>query len=42
MKLLLDTHALLWSAAAPDRLAPQARAVFEDGTHEVLISLVTA
>jgi PIN domain nuclease of toxin-antitoxin system len=42
MKLLLDTHALLWSATAPARLAPEARAALEDGTHEVLISIVTA
>jgi PIN domain nuclease of toxin-antitoxin system len=42
MKLLLDTHALLWSATAPDRLAPEAKAVLEDGTHEILVSIVTA
>jgi PIN domain nuclease of toxin-antitoxin system len=42
MKLLLDTHALLWSATAPDRIASAARAVLEDGAHEVLVSIVTA
>jgi PIN domain nuclease of toxin-antitoxin system len=42
MKLLLDTHALLWSASAPAQLAPDARAALEDGTHEVLVSIVTA
>lgn len=42
MKLLLDTHALLWSATAPDRLAPDARAALEDGTHDVMVSIVTA
>lgn len=42
MKLLLDTHVLLWSATAPDRLAPDARAALEDGTHDVLVSIVTA
>lgn len=42
MKLLLDTHVLLWSATAPDRLAPEARAALEDGTHDALVSIVTA
>ena len=42
MRLLLDTHVLLWSATAPDRLAPEARAALEDGTHDVLVSIVTA
>lgn len=42
MKLLLDTHALLWSATAPARLAPEARDALEDGTHDVLVSIVSA
>jgi PIN domain nuclease of toxin-antitoxin system len=42
VKLLLDTHVLLWSATDPDRLAPAARAVLEDGTHEVFVSVITA
>jgi PIN domain nuclease of toxin-antitoxin system len=42
MKLLLDTHVLLWSATAPDRLAPEARAALEDGTHDALVSIVSA
>jgi PIN domain nuclease of toxin-antitoxin system len=42
MKLLLDTHVLLWSATDPDRLTPEARAALEDGTHDVLVSIVTA
>lgn len=42
MKLLLDTHVLLWSATAPDRLASRARSALEDGSHEVLVSLVSA
>ncbi len=41
MKLLLDTHALLWSATDPDRLTPDARAALEDGSHDVLVSIVT-
>jgi PIN domain nuclease of toxin-antitoxin system len=42
MKLLLDTHALLWSATAPDLLALEARAAVEDGTHDILVSIVSA
>jgi len=42
MKLLLDTHVLLWSATAPARLAPEARAALEDGTHDALVSIVSA
>ena len=42
MKLLLDTHVLLWSATAPARLAPEARAALEDGTHDALMSIVSA
>jgi len=42
MKLLLDTHVLLWSATAPDRLVPEARAALEDGTHDALVSIVSA
>jgi PIN domain nuclease of toxin-antitoxin system len=42
MKLLLDTHVLLWAATDVARLAPEARAALEDGTHEVLVSTVSA
>ena len=42
MKLLLDTHALLWSATDPARLAPEARSAIEEGTHDVLVSIVSA
>jgi len=42
MKLLLDTHVLLWSATDPDRLAPAARAALEDGTHDTFVSIVSA
>jgi PIN domain nuclease of toxin-antitoxin system len=42
MKLLLDTHVVLWSATDPARLAPETRAVLEDGSHNVLVSIVTA
>jgi PIN domain nuclease of toxin-antitoxin system len=42
VKLLLDTHVLLWSATDPARLTSEVRAVLEDGTHDVLVSIVTA
>ncbi len=42
MKLLLDTHVLLWSATDPDRLAVEARAALEDGGNDVLVSIVSA
>lgn len=42
MKLLLDTHVVLWSATDPARLSAEARAALEDGTHDVLVSIVTA
>lgn len=42
MKLLLDTHALLWATTALDQLVPEARAALEDGTHDVLVSIVSA
>jgi PIN domain nuclease of toxin-antitoxin system len=42
MKLLLDTHIVLWSAVEPDRLAGEARAAIEDGANDVFVSVVTA
>lgn len=42
MKLLLDTHALLWSATDPERLEPGARDAIEDGANEVFVSVVSA
>lgn len=41
MKLLLDTHALLWWLADDPRLGPEARARIEDGGNEVLVSHVS-
>ena len=37
MKLLLDTHVVLWSATEPGRLGAEARAALEDGAHEVIV-----
>ena len=38
MKLLLDTHLLLWAAESSRRLSPTARALLEDERHELLFS----
>lgn len=42
MKLLLDTHVVLWSATEPDRIGPTARDAIEDGANDVSVSVVTA
>ena len=38
MKLLLDTHLLLWAASAPDRLSPEALALIEDPDNSLMFS----
>ncbi len=38
MKLLLDTHLLLWAAGQPERLPPTAHALLEDLRNELLFS----
>lgn len=38
MKLLLDTHILLWAAGFPDRLSAPARKLFEDPDNELVFS----
>ncbi|MBN9562727.1 MAG: type II toxin-antitoxin system VapC family toxin [Alphaproteobacteria bacterium] len=38
MKLLLDTHLLLWAAGVPDRLSAAARAWLTDPLNELLFS----
>lgn len=38
MKLLLDTHLLLWAAGEPDRLSPTARAFLDDPENGLLFS----
>lgn len=38
MKLLLDSHLLLWVAGAPERLPAAARALFDDPANELLFS----
>ncbi len=42
MKLLLDTHVVLWAATTPDELRTEARDMIEDGTQDVLVSVVSA
>lgn len=42
MKLLLDTHVLLWAASDPAELSPEARSVLEDGANDADVSVVSA
>ncbi|MEI9949726.1 MAG: type II toxin-antitoxin system VapC family toxin [Pseudomonadota bacterium] len=42
MKLLLDTQVVLWAATIPDELRTEARDLIEDGTQDVLVSVVSA
>lgn len=41
MKLLLDTHALLWWLADDDRIGPQARELIADPGNDVLVSVAS-
>jgi PIN domain nuclease of toxin-antitoxin system len=38
MKLLLDTHLLLWAAGEPERLSKQARNLIDSADNELLFS----
>ncbi len=38
MKLLLDTHLLLWAAGEPERLPARARALIKDPANELIFS----
>ena len=42
MKLLVDTHVLLWSATDPGRIARATRDAMEDGANDLLVSVVSA
>jgi len=42
MRLLLDTHVVLWAASAPEQLADETRSLLEDGAHDVFVSVVSA
>ena len=41
MRLLLDTHVLLWWRAAAEPLSPRARAEIADGNNEILVSVAS-
>ena len=41
MKLLLDTHVLLWAAAQPARLPTAIRNMLEEPTNELIFSVVS-
>ena len=38
MKLLLDTHLLLWAAVSPDRLSDKVRTLLSDVTNDLVFS----
>ena len=38
MKLLLDTHVLLWAAGQPERLSTSARAMLQDPQNQLVFS----
>lgn len=41
MRLLLDTHALLWAVGAPDRLSGRVRAALLAQDHQVRVSIAS-
>lgn len=41
MRLLIDTHILLWADERPGRLAPTLRAAISDGSNAIVVSAVT-
>jgi len=41
MKLLLDTHVLLWAAGQPDRLPPAIRELLEEPLNELVFSVAS-
>jgi len=41
MRLMLDTHILLWAASEPERLSEAARALFADANNELVFSAVS-
>ena len=42
MRVLLDTHALLWALAEPNRLSPSASALLRDPANAVWVSAASA
>ena len=41
MRLLLDTHVVLWALSAPDRLSERARRTIEGEENDVFVSVVS-
>jgi len=41
MKLLLDTHALIWEIQGDSRLKPRVRDALQDGENHLIVSLAT-
>ena len=41
MKVLLDTHALLWWLSGSDRLGETAREIIANPVHDILVSIVS-
>lgn len=41
MKALVDTHVFLWAASDVPRISAPARAVIEDGSNEILLSVAS-
>ncbi|HLY89443.1 MAG TPA: type II toxin-antitoxin system VapC family toxin [Acetobacteraceae bacterium] len=41
MKLLIDTHLLLWAASAPDKLPAAARDLIDDSENSLLFSVAS-
>ena len=42
MKLLLDTHTLLWFALGDSQLSAQARGLIDDPAHDMWVSYTVA
>ena len=41
MKLLLDTHLLLWAAGQPERLPAAARELIDDANNQLMFSVAS-
>ena len=41
MRLLLDTHLLLWAAGQPERLSAEARDLLQDPLHDLVFSVAS-
>ena len=41
MRLLLDTHLLLWAAGQPDRLSDEVQNLLQDAAHDLMFSVAS-